>query len=185
MNALVSLPLAAAVRGARAGFTAHPNAELIDLGMKHEALAAEVAAIDAFVNPIADAIDNELRSSRKSYPRDGTIAAERERRWDEAGITLPYDRLCDLIEQSDPLSRRIMKMQARTLVGIAVQARCAGFSQLQLWNEPLDDLDWQKKLNRSLIENACAAAGFPPPNEPMTQQQFLRAVNSEPSAIAA
>ena len=60
-------------------------------------------------------------------------------------------------------AHRMFVLPARGLAGLAVKARLAAYEDDQLWAVPFDDLDWEKKFVRNLIEEVLALAGQPLP----------------------
>jgi hypothetical protein len=65
----------------------------------------------------------------------------------------------------DPIARRIFALPAVTPAGFAVKARAAAYEHAELWDDEFDDLDWEDKFVRSLIEGTLAMAGAELPLE--------------------
>jgi hypothetical protein len=62
-----------------------------------------------------------------------------------------------------PIERAIMATPARTIAGLGVKARHAAYVMSQYWEEPLDQIDWEAKSVRLLIEAICEVARMPLP----------------------
>lgn len=63
----------------------------------------------------------------------------------------------------DPIERSIMATPARTIAGLGVKARHAAHVLSQYWEEPVDQIDWDAKAIRLLIEAVCEVACMPLP----------------------
>ena len=62
-----------------------------------------------------------------------------------------------------PIERAIMATPARTIAGLGVKARHAAYVMSQYWEEPVDQIDWEAKSVRLLIEAICEVARMPLP----------------------
>ena len=60
-----------------------------------------------------------------------------------------------------PIERAIMATPARTIAGLGVKARHAAYVMSQYWEEPVDQIDWEAKSVRLLIEAICDVAHTP------------------------
>jgi hypothetical protein len=60
-----------------------------------------------------------------------------------------------------PIERAIMATPARTIVGLGVKARHAAHVMSQYWDAPIDQIDWDARTTRLLIESVCDIAGTP------------------------
>jgi len=58
-----------------------------------------------------------------------------------------------------------MASPVHTLVGLRVKAMVAIHAPGDCWDEPFDDLDWDKKGIRALVEAVCSVTGLEPPKE--------------------
>jgi hypothetical protein len=58
----------------------------------------------------------------------------------------------------EPVEQAIMTMTARTIAGLGVKARHAAFVMSELWNAPIDRIDWDARAVRLLIEAVCEVA---------------------------
>ncbi|MGJ5134381.1 hypothetical protein [Bradyrhizobium oligotrophicum] len=59
----------------------------------------------------------------------------------------------------EPVERAIMATQARTIVGLGVKARHAAYVVSEHWDAPIEQIDWDARAVRLLIEAICKAAG--------------------------
>jgi hypothetical protein len=60
-----------------------------------------------------------------------------------------------------PIERAIMATPARTIAGLGVKARHAAYVMSQYWDAPIDQIDWDARTIRLLIESVCDIAGTP------------------------
>ncbi|WP_316202890.1 MULTISPECIES: hypothetical protein [unclassified Bradyrhizobium] len=58
-----------------------------------------------------------------------------------------------------PIEKGIVQTPASTIVGLGVKARHAARVMSQYWEEDLDQIDWEAKAVRCLIEAVCEVAG--------------------------
>lgn len=56
-----------------------------------------------------------------------------------------------------------MQTPACTIAGLGVKARHATYVMSQYWEEPIDRIDWDARVMRSLIEAVCRFANLPLP----------------------
>jgi hypothetical protein len=61
-----------------------------------------------------------------------------------------------------PIELAIMQTRAQTITGLAVKARHAAYVMSQYWEAPLDQIDWDARTVRLLIEAVCETAGASP-----------------------
>lgn len=88
--------------------------------------------------------------------------AAREAAWITSGLSAME---ADLeTEKLFVLTDDIVKAPAPTLADLALKARAAAFSFIEIWDEPINDLDWEYRIIRELCEAVCALAGAPAPN---------------------
>lgn len=108
-----------------------------------------------------------LRLTRSLAPLQAAIKSDDWdlQRWQISGAEAIESQLEDLLEKSAPVVEEIMRADAESIIGLAVKARAAAMSQLNLWDKPFDELGWDQMHSRRLIEATLAAAGFPPPTE--------------------
>jgi hypothetical protein len=120
-----------------------PDATLVALGLKFEALSSELEALQkeqvdspsSAVVPRGDPLEGEVSIS----PLDQRI---------EAVLTLLY-----------PIERAIMATPAITIVGLGVKARHAAQVLSHYWTDSPERLDWDARAVRLLIESTCTVAG--------------------------
>ena len=78
----------------------------------------------------------------------------------------PNDHL-ELVEamlgRLEPIERAIMATPARTVAGLGVKARHAAYVMSEYWNAPIDQIDWDARAVRLLIEAVCESAGLSVP----------------------
>jgi hypothetical protein len=75
------------------------------------------------------------------------------------------DRYYGLDRQTAELAKKIMSSPVHTLGGLRVKAMVAIHAPCDCWDEPFDDLDWDKKGIRALVEAVCNVTGLEPPKE--------------------
>ena len=68
-----------------------------------------------------------------------------------------------ILAQLAPIESAIMSTRACTLLGLGVKARHAAHVLSQYWDEPVDQIDWDAKAVRLLIEAVCEVAHMPLP----------------------
>jgi hypothetical protein len=119
-----------------------PDAMLVALGTKFEALSAELAALQ----------------KGKVAPFSPT-AALGEQLKDETAIKPSAERIEAILALLDPIERAIMATPAATVVGLGVKARHAAHVLSHYWIDATDTLDWDVRAVRLLIESTCTVAG--------------------------
>ena len=122
--------------------TAAPDAMLVALGNKLEALSAELAALE----------------NEKATPLFLT-AARGEQLIGGTALTPSAQRTEELLALLDPIERAIMATPAQTIVGLGVKARHAAHVLSHYWMDSTDALDWDVRAVRLLIESTCSVAG--------------------------
>ena len=68
-----------------------------------------------------------------------------------------------ILARLDPIERAIMASPARTIAGLGVKARHTAYVMSQYWKEPVDQIDWEAKTVRLLIEAVCEVCRVPLP----------------------
>jgi len=68
-----------------------------------------------------------------------------------------------ILARLEPIERAIMATPAHTIAGLGVKARHAAYAMSQYWEEPVDQIDWEAKAVRLLIEAVCEVARTPLP----------------------
>jgi hypothetical protein len=94
--------------------------------------------------------------SRPSEPRSELLRTA----WGEEARTRHVETI---LARLDPIERAIMATPARTIAGLGVKARHAAYVMSQYWEEPVDQIDWEAKAVRLLIEAVCEVARTPLP----------------------
>jgi hypothetical protein len=119
-----------------------PDAALVALGLKFEALSSELEALQKEQVDLPSAVvsrGDQLEGEVTISPLDQRI---------EAVLTLLY-----------PIERAIMATPAITIVGLGVKARHAAQVLSHYWTDSPERLDWDARTVRLLIESTCTVAG--------------------------
>ena len=118
-----------------------PDAVLVALGRKFEALSAELAMLQ-----------NE---------EEGLASQDRrvERLESRAMFNPLIERIEGVLGLLDPIERAIMAVPAKTVVGLGVKARHAAQVLSNYWTDAPERLDWDARAIRLLIESTCNVAG--------------------------
>jgi hypothetical protein len=61
----------------------------------------------------------------------------------------------------EPIEQAIMAIPARTIAGLGVKARHAAYVMAEHWDAPIDQIDWDARAVRFLIEAVCDVACMP------------------------
>ncbi|HWX63919.1 hypothetical protein [Bradyrhizobium sp.] len=61
----------------------------------------------------------------------------------------------------EPIEQAIMAIPARSIAGLGVKARHAAYVISEHWDAPIDQIDWDARAVRSLIEAVCVVASIP------------------------
>jgi hypothetical protein len=126
----------------RSAIEGDPDAVLVELGCKFEALSGELAAL--------------LREDVDSI---ATVDSRGERLEHGATGGSSTGRVDAVLRLLDPIERSIMAIPAVTVVGLGVKARHAAHVLSHYWTDSPDRLDWDARTVRLLIESACTVAG--------------------------
>jgi hypothetical protein len=106
---------------------------------------------------------SEISALESGY--DGLRRQHRENvRWDEASRTRKIESVFDRLE---PVERAIIATPALTIVGLGIKARHAAYVVSEHWDAPIEQINWEARAIRLLIEAVCKAAGvrLPFPSE--------------------
>jgi hypothetical protein len=130
------------------------DAGLIALEVQFNSLVAEMVAAQNATD--IRAIDPDGRSHTRVNVRLGTeSSADHEDRAEKTEAVLA--RLY-------PVERAIMATPARTIKGLGVKARHAAYVMSNYWEVPIEQIDWDARAMRLLIEAVCGLAGVPLPS---------------------
>ncbi|MGA7806404.1 hypothetical protein [Bradyrhizobium sp.] len=99
--------------------------------------------------------------SRSSEPRSELLGAE----YSEEVRTRQLETI---LARLDPIERAIMATPAHSIAGLGVKARHAAYAMSQYWVGPVDQIEWEAKAVRLLIEAVCEVAGVPLPFRDLT-----------------
>jgi hypothetical protein len=176
MNSIVALPIAAvAVASPSIATTPGTDGFLVDLGTQFDSMVARIneyaALSDELYGPIEEAI-----WARSAWPaeQDHWSRDDASRYWEArksviAEIGAAWEAATNRHEQAyepcDDLTLTIWSLPADSVMGLGVKAKAAALANANLWDEPFDDLDLDKKSTVSFIEATFAAASLPPPAE--------------------
>ncbi|BAM89488.1 hypothetical protein S58_34950 [Bradyrhizobium oligotrophicum S58] len=134
--------------------SAHPlapqpeDAPLLALEQQFTELCAELEALDSLHR-------NRIQAAGEvPEQRDGEFSFG-QRPPDEAAT----GRMETILLRLYPIEQEIIQTPASTIVGLGVKARHAAHVLSQYWEEDLDQIDWEAKAVRSLIEAVCEVAG--------------------------
>jgi len=100
---------------------------------------------------------NRSHSPAAHSPEQATIEPGVEHTFDEFATR----RIESILVRLDPIERAIMEMPACTLAGLGVKARHAANVLSQYWETPIDQIDWDARAVRLLIEAVCDVAHTP------------------------
>ena len=118
-----------------------PDAVLVALGRKFEALSAELATLQKE----DDALSSAARGGEQTTGQEM--------------INPSLERIEAVLTLLDPIERAIMAVPARTVVGLGVKARHAAHVLSNYWTDAPERLDWDARAVRLLIESTCSVAG--------------------------
>ena len=131
------------------------DATLLALERRFDAISAELLVLE------------RLRHDRETYWSPVAEPPEQSAKTPCGG-----EHTCDevvtrqietVLARLDPIERAIMQTQACTIAGLGVKARHAAYVMSQYWEEPIDQIDWDARAVRLLIEAVCDVARTPLP----------------------
>jgi hypothetical protein len=76
------------------------------------------------------------------------------------------ERIESMLAGLAPIEQAIMATPARTIAGLGVKARHAAYVNSEHWDAPIDQIDWNARAVRSLIERC---APWPPYHFPSSR----------------
>jgi hypothetical protein len=149
---------------------AAPDAELIKLAETYERLFRIRAPLVADYNEkwgdgltlVADRVGWLSGEERTKKYKE-----EMGRVWVESGAEAAHEKLEPFDDQLDDLAHAIMDAPVHTPAGLRAKVALVVSVYSDLWDEPFEELDWEKRGLRRLIEAACSLGGFPLPTETM------------------
>ena len=106
---------------------------------------AVLLALEAQFVAIAAELDRNINCHRKE------LGDEAQTKEDE-----------DVLARLAPIERAIMETPAYTITGLSVKARHVAHVLSEYWEVPLDQIDWEGRAVRLLIEAICSVARTPP-----------------------
>jgi hypothetical protein len=132
------------------------DSELIECGRQLDVLYAAHAEANRLSQPYWDAVHawRDAQGDRHVTNEEWMAAATRL----EREVPLPSPNLDEIMNAMDDPMRRIMALPAKTPAGLAVKARLVKHENSELWDEPFEDLDWDKVKLRALIDSVLAFA---------------------------
>jgi hypothetical protein len=151
----------------------NPDAELIALGEAYVSLWPDLIAARNAFNEKAG-LAEELAWQRLGYESEPEhCTSELRKRWldechktgDELGSNVLWEKLSAVDWRVAPIAEQIMAKPGHSLAGLRAKVILAVHVNPDLWDEPFDDLDWDKRTIRSLIEAACSVSGLDVPQE--------------------
>lgn len=170
LSGMAVLPAVSLVPGVAAGAAVGaecpaPDARLIALGAKLDAMLPDIWAKLAAAKASCDAAGKEARRRYELSCKE--LRKEQSDFWETWKAVRREFGSDELIGEGDKamapackIHEEIIAAPAHTLAGMAVKARAAAtFALSHLWDEPEVDLDWDKSVMRRLIEDICGAAG--------------------------
>ncbi|WP_271619305.1 hypothetical protein [Bradyrhizobium sp. CCBAU 51745] len=91
------------------------------------------------------------------------LAAELERKAGDLELSDGYCTMEDeaLLACLDPIERAIMETPAQTIAGLGVKARHLAYLVSEYWEAPIDQIAWEGRAVRLLIETVCSIANAP------------------------
>ncbi|MGC2780914.1 MAG: hypothetical protein WA418_35295 [Bradyrhizobium sp.] len=76
-----------------------------------------------------------------------------------SGETRRTRKIESVLARLEPVELAILATPARTIVGLGVKARHAAYVVSEHWDAPIEQIDWDGRAVRLLIEAICKAAG--------------------------
>jgi hypothetical protein len=117
----------------------HDDFALLELDKRFAALLLEISAARH-----EHGIGAVSRQVRECIPSDEAIATR---------------QIESVLGRLEPIEQAIMDTPARTIAGLGVKARHAAYLVSEHWDAPIEQIDWDARAVRLLIEAVCKAAG--------------------------
>jgi hypothetical protein len=119
----------------------NPDAELVALGQKFEALSAELAVL------------------QKQEADKLALVADRGERLNAGALISPsVEHIEAVLRLLAPIEHATMARPAVTVAGVGVKARHAAHVLLHCWTDSPEALDWDARTVRLPIESRCTVA---------------------------
>ncbi|WP_316191875.1 MULTISPECIES: hypothetical protein [unclassified Bradyrhizobium] len=115
-----------------------PDFALVQLDTTFITLLSEISALES--QPVDD---REPRSAENVCSDDASRTQKIE----------------SVLARLAPIERAIMFTPALTIVGVGIKARHAAYVVSEHWDVPLDQMEWDARAVRLLIEAICKVAG--------------------------
>jgi hypothetical protein len=101
--------------------------------------------------------DSDLIALGKQFEE---IAANVQKLYDSASPNGHIELVEAMLGRLERIERAIMATPARTVAGLCVKARHAAYVVSEYWDVPIDQIDWDARAIRLLIEAVCESAGL-------------------------
>ncbi|MGC2774806.1 MAG: hypothetical protein WA418_04125 [Bradyrhizobium sp.] len=131
------------------------DAALITLELQFKAISAELLSLEQLRGDRTRCHDSAIGAPGQLLKKPSS----RANACDEA-ITRQIEMV---LTRLDPIERAIMQTQACTIAGLGVKARHAAYVMSQWWEHPIDQIGWDARAVRLLIEAVCHVARTPLP----------------------
>jgi hypothetical protein len=174
VTSAAALPaLAVPALAATTDLSGNLDAELVRMGQEllrlQSAYEASIVELNEKGDPAAALARERIGPpdpAGSTKERSDLFAAELEKAYKEAGADVTEDNCDILCGQTGRLAEKIMAIPAYTVAGLRAKTIAAvQCCEHSFWNRPFDDLDWEEKGARSLIEAACLLTGVNVPVE--------------------
>jgi hypothetical protein len=119
-----------------------------------------------FDSLVAELVAAQKASDAAIYPDRGPSAQDSVEAGSEpdTGQGAPTKRAETVLARLYPIEQAIMATPARTITGLGVKARHAAYVMSHYWEAPVDQIDWDARAMRLLIEAVCGLANVPLPS---------------------
>lgn len=131
------------------------DATLILLEQQFHAISAELLSVERLCGD-----RRECQSRFPHAPKYSRKSASSEENTPDEALTRQIEMI---LARLDPIEQAIMQTQARTIAGLGVKARHAAHVMSQYWEDSIDQLDWDARAVRLLVEAVCNVAAAPLP----------------------
>lgn len=128
------------------------DTQLLGLEQRLNELVAELLAIEHLS-------DRSVETRFLHFPRLWLDRVPNRRAFEEE-----TNRAEAILARLYPVELAIMQTPAHTLCGLGVKARHAAYVMSQYWDAPLDQIEWEARAVRLLIEAVCKSAGMSLPS---------------------